>query len=307
MSLMSKLLSLAVITTLSLSAASDEDDVKSYIKNHMVKNDQVTVTSVDIIDKKALEEAKGWEVYFVNIHANVKKSPTVFDKVTVPETLFVNGNISAPVLINMETGEDYKKTMKPELKSDIYNAKHLIAGNKDAKHKLVIFSDPQCPFCKTKIPEIYNAVKANPDTFALYYYHFPLLRIHPVSDIISRVMLLEQAKGNHDKVIEMYNLEINPREVNATKVLGMMNKKYNLNVTEEQLDGKEIQKELTFDKEMATKSMVSGTPTVYLDGKWDPSRNKYKELAKNKSKVTKDDSKKDDDKKEDKKKDEDKK
>jgi protein-disulfide isomerase len=287
---MSKLLSLAVITTLSLSAASDEDDVKSYIKNHMVKNDQVTVTSVDIIEKKPLNEAKGWEIYFVNIHANVKKSPTVFDKVTVPETLFVNGDISAPVLINMETGEDYKKTMKPALKSDIYNAKHLIAGDKNAKHKLVIFSDPQCPFCKTKIPEVYKAVKANPDTFALYYYHLPLLRIHPVSDIISRVMLIEQAKGHNDKVIDMYSLEINPREVNATKVLGILNKKYNLDIKEKDIDTEEIQKELLFDKEMATKSMVSGTPTLYIDGKWDPSREKYKKFAKNKSSA--DDSKK---------------
>ena len=291
MSLMSKLLSLAVITTLSLSAASDEDDVKSYIKNHMVKNDQVTVTSVDIIDKKALDDAKGWEIYFVNIHANVKKSPTVFDKVTVPETVFVNGNISAPTLINMETGEDYRKIMKPELKADVYDAKHLIAGNKDAKHKLVIFSDPQCPFCKTKVPEIYKAVKANPDTFALYYYHFPLVRIHPVSDIIARVMLIEQAKGHTDKVMDMYGLEINPREVNATKVLGILNKKYNLDIKEKDIDTQEIQKELIFDKGIATKSMVSGTPTLYIDGKWDPSRNKYKEFAKNKS--TADDSKKD--------------
>jgi len=300
MSLMSKLLSLAVITTLSLSAASDEDDVKSYIKNYMVKNDQVTVTGVDIIDKKALDDAKGWDVYFVNIHANVKKSPTVFDKVTVPETLFVKDNISAPTLINMETGEDYKKTMKPELKADVYNAKHLIAGNKDAKHKLVIFTDPQCPFCKTKIPEVYKAVKANPETFALYYYHLPLLRIHPVSDIISRVMLIEQAKGHHDKVIDMYGLEINPREVNATKVLGILNKKYGLDIKEKDIDTPEIQKELLFDKEMATKSMVSGTPTLYIDGKWDPSRNKYKKLAKNKSasdEKKEETSKKDDEKK----------
>lgn len=299
MSLMSKLLSLAVITTLSLSAASDEDDVKSYIKNYMVKNDQVTVTSVDIIDKKLLDDPKGWEVYYVNIHANVKKSPTVFDKVTVPETLFVKDSITSPTLINMETGEDYKKTMKPELKSDIYNAKHLIAGNKNAKHKLVIFSDPQCPFCQTIAPEIYEAVKANPDTFALYYYHFPLLRIHPVSDIIARAMLVEQHKGNNDKMIEMYSFKVNPGEVNATKVLGDLNKKYKLNITEEQINTKEVSEEVLFDKEMATKSMVSGTPTVYLDGKWDPSRIKYKEFAKNKSAKSEDknESKKDEDKK----------
>jgi len=282
MSLMSKLLSLAVITTLSLNAAADEDDVISYIKNHMVKNESVKVQSVDIIGKEMLDDPKGWEVYFVNIHANVKKSPTVFDKVTVPETLFVKDDFTVPTLINMATGEDYKSILKPKLKNNIYDAKHLIAGNKDAKHKLVVFSDPQCPFCKTKIPELYKAVKANPETFALYYYHFPLLRIHPVSDIISRAMLIEQAKGHNDKMIEMYDLDIDPREVNATKVLDKMNKKYKLTITEEQINKEEISKEVIADKEMATQSMVSGTPTVYLDGTWDPSRDKYKKLIESK-------------------------
>ena len=295
MSLMSKLLSLAVITTLSLSAASDEDDVKSYIKNYMVKNDQVTVTSVDIIDKKLLDDPKGWEVYFVNINANVKKSATVFDKVTVPETLFVKDSFTVPTLINLETGEDYKATMKPKLKDEIYDAKHLIAGNKDAKHKLVIFSDPQCPFCQTIVPEIYKTAKENPDTFALYYYHLPLLRIHPVSDIIARAMLVEQNKGNYDKMIEMYAFKVNPREVNATKVLGALNKQYKLSITEEKINTEVIGKEVIFDKDMATKSMVSGTPTVYLDGKWDPSRTKYKKLISDDSK--KDKEKKDDNKK----------
>ena len=276
MSLMSKLLSLAVLTTLSVNALVDENDVKSYVKDYMVKNDQVKVMSVDIIDKKLLDEPKGWEVYFINIHANVKKSPTIIDKVTVPETLFVKGDFTSPTLINMTTGEDLKKVLKPKLSDTIYNEKHLIAGNKDAKHKLVIFSDPQCPFCKTKIPEVYKAVKANPEVFALYYYHFPLLRIHPVSDIISRAMLTEQKKGHFDTIIDMYNYEVSPREVNATKVLGELNKKYKMNLTEEQINTDEINKELLFDKDMATKSMVSGTPTVYLDGKWDPSRNKYK-------------------------------
>lgn len=279
MSLMSKLLSLAVVTTLSLSAASDEDDVvKSYIKNHMVKNEQVKVSGVDIIAKQQLDNPKGWEVYFVNIHANVKKSPTIFDKVTVPETLFVKDNITVPTIINLETGEDYKRTLKPELKAEVYDEKHLIAGNKDAKHKMVIFSDPQCPFCKTKVPELYKVVTEHPKTFALYYYHFPLVRIHPVSDIISRAMLVEQNKGNNAKMVEMYNFKINPREVNATLVLNRLNKEYKLNITEAQINTEEIQKEVVFDKKIATESMVSGTPTVYLDGKWDPSRNKYKRL-----------------------------
>ena len=278
MSLMSKLLSLAVLTTLSLNASMDADDVKDYIKQHMVKNDQVKVESVEVIDNQALDAPKGWEVYFVNIHANVKKSKKIIDKVVVPETLFVKDGYFAPTLINMKTGEDYKRILKPKLKDEIYNDKHLVAGNKDAKHKIVVFSDPQCPFCQTIVPQLYKASVDNPKTFALYYYHFPLLRIHPVSDIISRAMITEQVKGHFKKVIDMYTLKINPREVNATKVLAKINKEYNLNITENQLDTDAVNEELKFDKKMSNQSMVSGTPTVYIDGIWDPSRKKYRTL-----------------------------
>jgi protein-disulfide isomerase len=31
---------------------------------------------------------------------------------------------------------------------------------------------------------------------------------------------------------------------------------------------------------MATRAMVNGTPTVFVDGVWDPTRNKYKKLIK---------------------------
>ncbi|CAA6809861.1 MAG: Secreted protein, suppressor for copper-sensitivity ScsC [uncultured Sulfurovum sp.] len=278
MSLMSKLLSLAVVTTLTISAGTDSDDVKSYVKKHMIKNKQVKVTDVDVISSKILDKPKGWEVFFLNIHANVKKSATVYDKVTVPETLFVKDGYTVPTLIDLETGEDYKNLLKPELSKDVYNDKHLIAGNKDAKYKLVVFSDPQCPFCQTKVPEIYEAVKANPKELSLYYYHFPLLGIHPVSDIITRAMLVEQNKGNHAKAMAFYSLRINPKEVNATKVLAKINTKYKVNITEKDINTKEVSDEVRFDKDMATKSMVSGTPTLYIDGIWDPSRNKYKKL-----------------------------
>ncbi|NOZ90688.1 MAG: DsbA family protein [Epsilonproteobacteria bacterium] len=282
MSLMSKLLSVTLLATLSLSANS-ESDVKDYIKNHMVKSPSVKVSSVDIIGKKELDNPKGWEVFFVNIHADVKKSPTVTDKVTVPETIFVKDGFVAPTLIDMKTGNDYKSMLKPELKSDIYDEKHLVAGNKNAKHKIVIFSDPKCPFCQEKVPEIYEAVKENPDTFALYYYHFPLLRIHPVSDILTRVMLIEQKKGHFDNAMKAYALDVKTAERNATKVLAEVKKTMGITLTEKDLDAKEISDELKADATMGTKSLVSGTPTVFIDGKWDKTRDKYKEFISKKS------------------------
>ena len=278
MSLMSKLLSTTLLATLSISAASTEAEVKDYVENHLIKNKSVNVKSVDIIEKKNIKELAGWDIYFVNINAEVKKSPTITDVVTVPETIFVKDGIATNALIDMKTGTDFHMTLKPKLKDSVYDEKHLIAGNKDAKHKIVIFSDPQCPFCQTKVPEIYEDVKANPETFALYYYHLPLLRIHPVSDIITRAMLVEQNKKNFDKVIEMYSLEIDPREVNLTKVLDKLNSKFDLKLTEKQIDAKEIEEELKHDQDVATRSMVSGTPTVYLDSVWDKTRSGYKKL-----------------------------
>lgn len=278
MSLISKLLSTTLIATLSLSAASNEAEVEAFIKNHLVKAPRVKVTDIDIINKQSPEELKGWDVYFVNIHAEIKQSPTVTDKVDVPETIFIKDGMAANTLIDIKTGKDYHKLLKPDLKPEIYNDKHLFAGNKDAKHKIVVFSDPQCPFCQEKVPEIYQAVKEHPETFAMYYYHLPLLKIHPVSDIIVRAMLIEQERKNFDKVIDMYTLDIDPRETNLTTVVEKLNKQFSLNLTEKEIDSESIAKELEFDKDMATKSMVTGTPTVYVDGKWDMSRNEYKAL-----------------------------
>lgn len=278
MSLMSKLLSTTLIATLSLSATSNEAEVEAFIKNHLVKAPRVKVTDIDIINKQSPEELKGWDVYFVNIHAEIKQSPTVTDKVDVPETIFIKDGMAANTLIDIKTGKDYHKLLKPDLKPEIYNDKHLFAGNKDAKHKIVVFSDPQCPFCQEKVPEIYQAVKEHPETFAMYYYHLPLLKIHPVSDIIVRAMLIEQERKNFDKVIDMYTLDIDPSETNLTTVVEKLNKQFSLNLTEKEIDSESIAKELEFDKDMATKSMVTGTPTVYVDGKWDMSRNEYKAL-----------------------------
>jgi len=280
MSLMSKLLSATLIATLSLSAGTSEAEVKDYIQNHMVNNSRIKVTSVDMISKKELDNPKGWEAFFVNIHADVKKTPTITDRVTVPETIFVKDGFAVPTLIDMKTGKDLKAQLKPDLDPKLYDDKHLFAGDKDAQHKILIFSDPQCPFCKEIVPKIYKAVKENPKTFALYYYHMPLLRIHPVSDAIARVMLIEQSKGHFDRVIDMYSLEFNPQERNATKILDKINKKYGLNITEKDIDAQEIADELKHDQAMATKSMVAGTPTIYLDGKWDKKRDSYKKFLK---------------------------
>ncbi|MBD3794805.1 MAG: thioredoxin domain-containing protein [Epsilonproteobacteria bacterium] len=276
MSLMSKSLSLLLLATLSINASTSQSEVVDYIKNNLVKNSRVKVDKVEVIEKQAIKD--GWEVYFVNIHATVQEDANIFDKKVVPETLFVKDGMATNMLLDMKTGDNYKESIRPKLKGDIYSDKHLLAGDKNAEHKVAVFSDPQCPFCQEIVPELYETVKKNPKKIALYYYHLPLKSIHPVSLTITKVMLLEQAKGNMDGVIKLYNLQISPEETDETKILAEIKKQFGMSYTVAQINEKKILDAQKEDEEIATKSMISGTPTIYIDGKWDKTREEYKKL-----------------------------
>jgi len=92
------------------------------------------------------------------------------------------------------------------------------------------------------------------------------------------VMLLEQAKGNMDGVIKLYNLQISPEETDETKILAEIKKQFGMSYTVAQINEKKILDAQKEDEEIATKSMISGTPTIYIDGKWDKTREEYKKL-----------------------------
>jgi protein-disulfide isomerase len=56
-----------------------------------------------------------------------------------------------------------------------------IRGNKDAKIKLIVYTDPECPFCKgyyKNINDLYNSYP-NKNDLAIVYRHFPLEQLHP--------------------------------------------------------------------------------------------------------------------------------
>jgi len=198
--------------------------------------------------------------------------------VSAPQVVFVNGSLFSPMLIDIKRGKNYSKELKPKVPVSLYNDAHLLFGNKDAKHKIVVFSDPQCPFCMETVPGIMKAAKDHPETFALYYYHLPLKRIHPVSDILVRVMHIAQTRGQNDIVEKLYSLKINPRETNVDKVLSAVKKHSGFVVTKAEIDKKSVKDAIEADEKAAARMMVSGTPTIYVDGKWDKRRDRYKSL-----------------------------
>ncbi len=277
MSLMSKLLTSTLIVTVALSASAQPDNksLVNYVKRNVVKNPQVKVDGVTVIESKTIEALPGWTALLTTMDLTYQKK-----EIHAPEIMFVKDGLITGHLVNLKTGKDYRDEIKPTVPAAMYNEAHLLFGNKDAKHKVLIFSDPQCPFCQELVPEIFKAARENPTKLVVYYYHLPLLNIHPVSDVLTRVMHVAQHEGKADMVEKIYSLKIDPGETNVTKILSAVKQHANYDVTPAQINTKKVKDAIKADGEAAGKMMVSGTPTIYLDDQWDKMRNGYEKFIK---------------------------
>ncbi len=277
MSLMSKLLMSTVLATVTLSANVQPDNklLVKYVKRSVVKNPQVKVKGVTVLESKTDERLPGWTILLTTMDLEYQKK-----EIHAPEMMFVKDGLITGHLVNLKTGNDYRDEIKPSVPQSYYDDAHLMFGNKDAEHKVLIFSDPQCPFCQEIVPEIFKASRENPKKIAVYYYHLPLLRIHPVSDVLTRVMHVAQHEGKMDVVEKIYSLKIDPRETDMTKILAAVKSHTGYSVTAAQVDAKEVKAAMQADEIAASKMMVSGTPTIYVDGEWDKMRDGYKKLIK---------------------------
>ena len=277
MSLMSKLLISTVVATVALSANAQPDNklLVNYIKKSVVKNPQVKVNGVTVIESTTHKDLPGWTVLLTNIDLEYQKKD-----IHVPETMFVKDGMVTGHLVNLATDVDYRDIIKPKVQDSIYDKAHLLFGNKDAEHKIVVFSDPECPFCREVVPGLMKAAKENPSKIALYYYHLPLLQIHPVSGILTRIMHVAQEEGKIDVIEKMYTIKLKPQETDMTKVLEAVKSHTGYSISADKINSKAVKDALKADAYAASKMMVSGTPTIYIDGKLDKNRDGYKAFVK---------------------------
>jgi protein-disulfide isomerase len=272
-----RILFIVALLTFQLHAVSEEG-LHHYIKKYMAEKMHSPVTKIETISSYPIKDTHGWKVYFLSLDVNIK-SGTVTRKRTVSQVVFTKGNKIAFSLKD-KSNQDYKKILKPKVPVEAYDDKHLLVGNKNAKHKLLVLSDPFCPYCQEIVPQLIDDVKANPDVFALYYYHLPLLRIHPASDTATRAMLIFQKRGELNHLKSMYHLLVNPREINADIILNAIKEKTGVHIKRVDIYSDEINHDLELDKILKKRLMVTGTPTIFIDGIWDPTRMRYKTYLK---------------------------
>ena len=275
---MSLMLKLLIVTLLlnSFAYANTSEDVEEFISEQLSKNPNLKSIDANVDSIVELEQLKGWKAYIVQIEAILKAKPT--NVIQQKMIWFSDGNVITKDLTDMQTGESLSEKVKPNFKAKYYTKANLIYGNENAKHKIAIFSDPLCPFCKAYVPGVIKDMRKEPNKFAIYYFHFPLVRLHPASVALVKAALVAEMKGVKDVILKLYKVKINPQEKNTKKILAAFNKAVGTKITLEELRSKEVKKQAKYDLDVANDIMVAGTPTIYLDNKIDRTKKKYKKV-----------------------------
>lgn len=240
-------------------------------KKKLYGNRNIKINNVTIDFTKELPN--NWKGYVFKVDYTVKKDNK---RLIAKDMVFSNGTEITNRIESLNTGMSYENLMHPKLGTEFHQDKFIIAGNKDAKHKVVVFSDPLCPYCQDIMPKLVSDASSNPKDIALYYISLPLVQIHPTASTIIRASLLARKDGIKDVEFKVYasKLKNYPSHMQQEALNGF-NKLLGTKYTMDQINTKEI---IALEKEeidLSTKAMVSGTPTVYLDGERDNTRRAY--------------------------------
>lgn len=276
MSLMSKLSAAILLSSLSLFGATNAE-VTSFLQKQIGGNKNVSNLKITVSSRAAVKDLKGWDSVIVNLTARVKQGKTERD-IEQQMIYFVHGDYITKELNNVKTGRALSTTVSPKFKAEFYTKENLVYGNVNAKHKVAIFSDPLCPFCRKFVPESINYMKKYPNDFAVYYYHFPLPALHPAAIALTKAAIAAEHKGLKGKVLDMYKVEINARETDEKKIVAAFNKTVGTSLTVADIHTPAVEKQFKHDKTIASKVMVQGTPTMFFDGVKDASKNKFREV-----------------------------
>jgi protein-disulfide isomerase len=269
---MSKLfLSLLLLSSL-VYAKNSKEIVEDFLEETISENPNIEKLKVEVTDVVEVKQLKGWNAYIVELDATLKKDK---QKVKQKTIWFSNGEVITKELTLMKDNVNLTDLVKPKMRAKDYKDENLIYGNKNARHKVAIFSDPLCPFCRSFVPQAINDMKKDPSKFAIYYYNFPLPAIHPASVELVKAEIAAELQGHKDVLLKLYKVEVNAREKDVAKILEAFNKATGLKITKEDINAKAVIDRFNQDLQIANNLMVQGTPTMFLDGVDDRTKKLY--------------------------------
>ena len=299
MSLMSKLLSTLILLSSLAFAQTTEDKVKAFLtaklKQSAPQNAKLTVDKIAVAKNFKLSGYGNWTLYFTDAKFTITTNGISKPREERFE-LFSDGQIISLALFDSKTGESLKTVAAPKFDKKYYSKLNLIAGHENAKNKIVVFSDPLCPFCTQTLPTLIKDAQKEPHKFALYLYHFPL-NMHPAAAVLVKCMVAAELKGVKNVAYRVYaadkgkkikrnakgiplNATFSMMETNEKRVLNEFNKALGTNLRIADINSVKVLNHILRDSEIRKLMLVNSTPTVYVNGEKDPRRTKYQKLRK---------------------------
>ena len=158
--------------------------------------------------------------------------------------------------------EQLKQALADKVNVDIGNTP--ISGNKNAKIKLIVFSDFQCPFSK-RGAETVNALKQKYGNSLMFVHKNLPLPFHPEAMPAAKAVLAAGRQGKfyeyHDKLYENQAQLGDALYAKIAQELGLNMEKFNAD-----RNSKEIEDQVKADADQANKLGFSGTPGFALNG-----------------------------------------
>ncbi len=118
---------------------------------------------------------------------------------------FAKKNILIGNILNIATKTNLTKKKFDEINrvdtSSIRLDDSLVMGNPDAKYKIIVFSDPDCPYCVKLHEEMKRVIDRRKD-IAFYLKLFPLQQLHPQAYEKSKSIVCEQSNEKAIKLLE---------------------------------------------------------------------------------------------------------
>lgn len=158
--------------------------------------------------------------------------------------------------------EEFKKQLADKINVDIGNTP--ILGKRDAKIKLIVFSDFQCPFSKRGADTVMALKAKYGDNLMFVYKNLPL-PFHPEAMPAAKSALAAARQGKfyefHDKLFANQDKLGEPLYVQIAKEVGLNIEKFNAD-----RNSKEIEDQIKADLAQANSLGFNGTPGFALNG-----------------------------------------
>jgi protein-disulfide isomerase len=143
--------------------------------------------------------------------------------------------------------------------------KSVVKGDKSAPVTIVEFSDFQCPYCSRLQPTLRDVLKAYPKDVKLVYKHFPL-SFHKQAKNASKAAEAAREQGKfwemHDVIYENFNKLTDKSFDEFAIKLGLDMEKFKADYASTKYD-----KMIQDDINLARKAGVTGTPSLFMNGK----------------------------------------